>query len=600
MATKEAKIKFAIRRFKGFWQQFRKSKRGLTGLLIIIFFALIAIFAPFIAPYNDPIRPMDDVGIFTKYGPSIGRPIAVSLAVPAWYKYLPFIPKGQTNKTERFYNAYITAYGQQWQLFGREGENATSTLIEVTSRIAKLNTIIVTYPNGTESAVSQNEYEFDPHNPKALRLLNLYPEGTKFDVQYVTGVDIVENIVLIRNPGFTSKDSLDEWQLYPAGSEMRFSETDGYYNDGCIEIKSLNLTQVELTKNFVYAYYEPPKKILAHFAYKLISNENATITFVLERDGSTNFTLYDFSLVPSDTYQSNVFDSLSETFKENVGSSYPLDYIFGNPSNFTLSLRVTLPSNSKLYLDNVAFIIYGNAFGILGTDNNPQLPRDIFSLLIYGSRVSLFIGVLSAIFSTLIGLFVGLVAGYVGGVVDEGLMRFADLLLVMPTLPLFIVLVVALRAVGVFMSLWNLIIIITLFGWMSFSRTVRSMVLSLRERAFVEAAKASGAGTMHIITRHILPNVFALVYITLATSVPGAIVLEASLSWLGLGDPLIPSWGKILYDFNASGLAVTKGVADYWYWLFPACIAIAVLAAAFILMGYAMDEILNPRLRERR
>jgi len=221
-------------------------------------------------------------------------------------------------------------------------------------------------------------------------------------------------------------------------------------------------------------------------------------------------------------------------------------------------------------------------------------------LLIYGSRVSLFIGVLSAIFSTLIGLFVGLVAGYVGGVVDEGLMRFADLLLVMPTLPLFIVLVVALRAVGVFMSLWNLIIIITLFGWMSFSRTVRSMVLSLRERAFVEAAKASGAGTMHIITRHILPNVFALVYITLATSVPGAIVLEASLSWLGLGDPLIPSWGKILYDFNASGLAVTKGVADYWYWLFPACIAIAVLAAAFILMGYAMDEILNPRLRERR
>jgi peptide/nickel transport system permease protein len=126
------------------------------------------------------------------------------------------------------------------------------------------------------------------------------------------------------------------------------------------------------------------------------------------------------------------------------------------------------------------------------------------------------------------------------------------------------------------------------------------MVISLRERAFVEAAKASGAGTMHIINRHILPNVFALVYITLATSVPGAIITEASLSWLGLGDPLTASWGKILYDFQTAGIALTKGLADYWFWVFPACIAIALLATAFILIGYALDEILNPRLRERR
>jgi len=150
------------------------------------------------------------------------------------------------------------------------------------------------------------------------------------------------------------------------------------------------------------------------------------------------------------------------------------------------------------------------------------------------------------------------------------------------------------------MGLWNIIILLTLFGWMSFARSVRSMVVSLRERAFVEAAKAAGAGTMHIINRHILPNVFALVYITLATSVPGAIITEASLSWLGLGNPLIPSWGKILYDFQSSGIATTKGLGEYWFWVFPPCIAIAALATAFILIGYALDEILNPRLRERR
>jgi peptide/nickel transport system permease protein len=179
-------------------------------------------------------------------------------------------------------------------------------------------------------------------------------------------------------------------------------------------------------------------------------------------------------------------------------------------------------------------------------------------------------------------------------------MRFADLLLVLPTLPLFIVLIVSLKRVSGFVSMWNIIIILTLLGWMGFARSVRSMVLSIRERSFIEAARAAGAGKLHIVNRHIVPNVFALVYITLATAVPGAIITEASLSWLGLGDPMLPSWGKVLYDFNVSGIATTKGLTDYWFWIFPACIAIALLATAFILVGYALDEILNPRLRERR
>ncbi|MCK4313895.1 ABC transporter permease, partial [Candidatus Bathyarchaeota archaeon] len=149
-------------------------------------------------------------------------------------------------------------------------------------------------------------------------------------------------------------------------------------------------------------------------------------------------------------------------------------------------------------------------------------------------------------------------------------------------------------------SMWNIIILITFFGWMGFSRSVRSMVLSIRERPFIEAAKAAGGGKFYIITKHMIPNVFPLVYVTLATSVPGAIITEASLSWLGLGDKTIPSWGKVLYDFNVSGIAVTKGLTEYWFWIFPPCVSIAILATAFILLGFALDEILNPRLRERR
>ena len=126
------------------------------------------------------------------------------------------------------------------------------------------------------------------------------------------------------------------------------------------------------------------------------------------------------------------------------------------------------------------------------------------------------------------------------------------------------------------------------------------MVLSLRERPFIESAKASGAGVGYIIFRHILPNVFALVYISLATSVPGAIIAEASLAWLGLGDINIPSWGLMLYDFSRTETAIVSGLGEYWFWVIPPGVAIALMALAFILMGFSLDEILNPRLRQRR
>jgi peptide/nickel transport system permease protein len=175
------------------------------------------------------------------------------------------------------------------------------------------------------------------------------------------------------------------------------------------------------------------------------------------------------------------------------------------------------------------------------------------------------------------------------------MMRFADFLLVIPGLPLLIILVTVLGK-----SIWNIIGVLIFLGWMGFSRSVRSMVLSLRERPFIESAKAAGAGTMYIIYRHILPNVFALVYISLATSVPGAIISEASLAWLGLGDIDIPSWGILLYDFSATQVGALKSLADYWFWVIPPGIAIALMAMSFILIGFALDEILNPRLRARR
>jgi peptide/nickel transport system permease protein len=196
---------------------------------------------------------------------------------------------------------------------------------------------------------------------------------------------------------------------------------------------------------------------------------------------------------------------------------------------------------------------------------------------------------LVALISVSIGLVVGLVAGYVGGAADQLLMRFNDLLLVLPGLPLLIVLVAVIGA-----RIENLVFLLGILGWNGFARVVRSQVLSLRERNFVEAAKAAGAGTGHILLRHILPSVMSLVYISLATAVPGAITAEAALAWLGFYDPSRMSWGRMLHECFAAG--ATKN----WWWIVPPGICIAFIAVSFILLGYALDEILNPKLRIRK
>jgi peptide/nickel transport system permease protein len=234
--------------------------------------------------------------------------------------------------------------------------------------------------------------------------------------------------------------------------------------------------------------------------------------------------------------------------------------------------------------------VFGNTFGLLGTDDQA---RDIFAQLVIGTRISFVIGLVSAVLSVGLGLLVGLVAGYIGGATDEVLMRLNDMLLVIPSLPLTIVLVFVLGQ-----SMLNIIIVVGVLGWMGFARTVRSAVLSLKERQFIEAVKSAGGGRGYIIRRHIIPNVFPLIYITLAMSVPGAIVSEAALSWLGLGPLDVMSWGRVLHQFQQAGTVATSAFS-MWYWTIPPGLCIAFLSLSFVLIGYALDEILNPRLRER-
>ncbi|HYY92320.1 MAG TPA: ABC transporter permease, partial [Candidatus Dormibacteraeota bacterium] len=209
-----------------------------------------------------------------------------------------------------------------------------------------------------------------------------------------------------------------------------------------------------------------------------------------------------------------------------------------------------------------------------------------------GARLSLMVGLVATSLGIGIGLLIGLMAGYLGRVVDEVLMRTADMLLVIPFLPLLIVLAATIGS-----SLVYIMILIGVFSWMGFARIIRSQVLSLRERPFIEAAKASGAGSGYITVRHIFPNIVSLTYVNLALTVPAAIVTEAALSFLGLSDPTVVTWGSMLGTANDVGATVSNPA---WWWILPPGFSIALISLAFILIGYAMDELFNPRLRRRR
>jgi len=214
--------------------------------------------------------------------------------------------------------------------------------------------------------------------------------------------------------------------------------------------------------------------------------------------------------------------------------------------------------------------------------------RDIFSQVIWGSRIALLVGFLSAFFTVVLGVVVGLVAGYVGGKVESVLMRFTDVILVLPGLPLIITLAAVLGA-----SIWNIILVISLLGWPGIARIIRSEVLSLKERPFIDSARVTGASTTRIVFRHIAPNVMPLAFLYMTFAVSGAILTEAALSFIGLGDINTMSWGIMLQ------LVSQSRSLQAWWWLLPPGIAITLISLSFFLVGRAFDEIVNPRLRKR-
>ena len=220
-----------------------------------------------------------------------------------------------------------------------------------------------------------------------------------------------------------------------------------------------------------------------------------------------------------------------------------------------------------------------------GTDN---LGRDVFSRMVYGSRVSLSVGFIAVFIALVIGVFLGGLSGYYGGWVDNVVMRVVE---IMYCFPVFFLIMMVITFLGP--NIANVMIVIGLTSWAGLCRLVRAEFLTLRERDFVSSAKVQGVSDMRIIMRHVLPNAMAPVYVSATLSVGGAILIESALSFLGLGVQIpTPSWGNIL--------TAGKNYIDYAWWLtlFPG-LAIFLTVLSFNLIGEGLRERLDPKLKER-
>ena len=528
-------------------KEFRAYKKGLFGLGILIIIALMAVIGPFFV-HKTTHKPLS--------APQWAGELTDPNYYPDFYQYEATNIQQDLGK-DLFVN--ITYTGKPFfkvnSTVVNDGYKGSDAL-----RISITDDLSVPYTSYADvfSDVEINVYWTTTWNHK------FYPR-------------IVENGFFLKTMfmgNMTPKDFFETSSIY-------------IFTDFSLYVKFHNMTGQEFLNyldehNIAYAYGDP------RYGVKLGFPMSADVL---------NWTKYHRDVHEGDGYKLALFKDGAQIDVQLVmrvafNKLTALDY---NATAFN-SLR----KNGSIVL-NIArpyMFIWSNYYGLMGTDHRGL---DLLYRIIRGAAISLIIGITVSVVSAILGAVIGIFSGYYGGRVDELLMRIIDFIMSIPHLPLLIVLVIIFDSMGV-NRVYSIFILLTIFGWPGISRVIRSQVLSLKTRPFIDAAKASGASNRYIMFKHLLPNVIPLIMIYIMTGAPLAILSEASLSFLGLGPTGDwDSWGTILRD--ASNIVIfqagTPGQASkivWWFIFFPG-LFLMLIGVAFMFLGYTLEEIYNPRRR---
>ncbi len=302
-----------------------------------------------------------------------------------------------------------------------------------------------------------------------------------------------------------------------------------------------------------------------------------------------------------------VVDKMIDFFRDTYGTALPQTAvrdsmnraIFGRPDPNDPGTLALLPGRYEFKLrasftdagdslETVRIVVGGAVFGLMGTD---ALGRDLAQALLFGLPIALIIGISASVITTAIGATLGIISGYVGGRTDLVIQRLADIVANVPLLPLLIFFVFVVGS-----NLYLIILFLVAFSWPGLTILLRSMVLQIRSGQLVESATTLGASRWRIMYRHIFPHLAPYVFAQMIFFAPAAILAEAGLSFLGLGDPSIPTWGQIL----ESGFRTGAVFLGYWWWVIPPGVLIIITAVTFMFLALGMEPVVNPRLRQVR
>lgn len=456
-----------------FWKEFSRSKAGLAGLAILLFFLALAFFSPFMPGFKEAETHWRDINYW------LDLPQA---APPAWTNWIPGIAHGVESSV-------LTDPKMDEQ--DQDGG-------------VKVRTYTFTYPFNAESAPRDLIVQFRGQGQVPVRLSITRPDGVTAD-------------------------------LYAEQLELNQGENQ----------------RVSVARNCAPGVIDMVRTLEPDLAANLNSEmvKPAALLFSAQSP--------DMEVKPA-----------------------------ALRGNYTVTLTALLLSDdSKFEAPSVQ--VAGYVYGVMGTDMSK---RDVWVGIVVGVRWAIIIGVLASLINVIVGLFFGIFAAYYGRAVDWILNRLYEYVYLMPVLPFIIVTSAIYKP-----SIWTLILIICLFFWTGPFKPVYSMALQIREETFVEASRALGASRLRIIVKHIVPVLLPYSFAVMALGIPSVIVYEASVSFLGLGDATIVTWGQILHDAQGQGAVIN----NLWWWVVPPGLMIAFLGLAFALLGTAFDKILHPKLKTR-